>query len=1245
MKNKRVLTVFLTTALVFTSVPIPAMAENSTPAQEEYSFSAEEKAAAHQLADQITVNTYQPQAVIDEVDDKLPTESEYKLGEIDTGFRAPSPKQYLDEKIVSQEVPSSYDLRDHNLVTPVKDQGRYGTCWAFAATASLESSLIKAYPNHYTKDTTDLSEMGVAYSGTHVSKTSNDLCDFLLTLDGRSIVDNRLRRKLYGDMQYGGLQDLPDIGYLDGGGSSFMPIFGTCRNWGILEDDADIRYPLQDRPGHRDLARTQTENVRNVVEDKSSQEAILDECQYVPMEDAQLVKQMLMSNGCAAVSFYVDSDNACFSTKPDPDDPDETITDLANYCCIGETSANHAVTLIGWDDDYPASNFNGIDRPQKNGAWILKNSWGTFSDWDGYFYISYEDTSLMSNDARFFKASWDSTEAYHYSHFDIADGKTLSLRNDSYTQANIYRVPSNHQKEERITRVGFFSSGADTDYTISIYKNPEMEKGYVKNPKTGKLIGYKEGKEACFGYFTIPIECSETLSAGDVVSTVISQKTGEGQSYLMSEYGCKEDPYSYAWVTTALNGERVVSTLNGEYFGERCIEGSIKQGESYLSADGNTFSDYVNVIEALGDSYLGNLMVNLDTEETSFKSTDQQIEIREGQSVNASAYVDLGDYMGAVSYNSSAPDVATVDDDGDILAVKKGDTVISVITENGTLTLQVKVCRNLSSSSITVKPIPTQQYIGDEIVPDVEIMDGTYRLVEDVDYTLRGMDNKDIGTEAKVVITGEGYYDGTLTESFTIVDTSKWELYLDDGYSYLYSGEAIEPSLSVYEGDNKVPESDYEVTYRNNLNAGYGAVMVKDKDGICQSVWFEIEPRNLTYLSCNRISDRSFGSASPSVNEIQIFYNGQPLTANRDFSYSYRNVGAVGGVHGVDSDPMIVVTGQGNFKGVKKLRFNIYASRSEGDTSLAEAKVKNVKDRVYTGDVITQLPTVTYKGDTLEEGKDYYITYENQEGVEEHTNVGKITMIIHGIGDYKETVKKTFSIKPRSLKSAGISIQLDQYQYEYTGSKIIPNVSVFDSENVPLEEGEDYLTPTVSGKGKAGTATVTVKAKKGGNYTGSKKLKFRILKAGQKEIKLKDTLNDYYYSGTAIKPKIKELVSENGVVLPIGREYKISFQDNKEVGTAVVMITGKGKNKGIVGYTTFEIVPQAASNLDYSVRSVTMFGRVLYVKAVVKNGKKKLKEGTDYFVNYYDGDEEGTGKAYLTFQGNYTGTKKLTFSY
>ena len=52
--------------------------------------------------------------------------------------------------------------------------------------------------------------------------------------------------------------------------------------------------------------------------------------------------------------------------------------------------ANHAICVVGWDDNYSKDNFNS--KPAGDGAFLIKNSWGSTQS---YFYISYYDTVLF----------------------------------------------------------------------------------------------------------------------------------------------------------------------------------------------------------------------------------------------------------------------------------------------------------------------------------------------------------------------------------------------------------------------------------------------------------------------------------------------------------------------------------------------------------------------------------------------------------------------------------------------------------------------------------------------------------------------------------------------------------------------------------------------------------------------------------------------------------------------------------
>lgn len=63
----------------------------------------------------------------------------------------------------ADEPPASFDLRDRGVVTPVKNQGVWSTCWGFAAVAASETSLLSDLNTTYERAGLDLSERQLAY--------------------------------------------------------------------------------------------------------------------------------------------------------------------------------------------------------------------------------------------------------------------------------------------------------------------------------------------------------------------------------------------------------------------------------------------------------------------------------------------------------------------------------------------------------------------------------------------------------------------------------------------------------------------------------------------------------------------------------------------------------------------------------------------------------------------------------------------------------------------------------------------------------------------------------------------------------------------------------------------------------------------------------------------------------------------------------------------------------------------------
>ena len=65
------------------------------------------------------------------------------------------------------------------------------------------------------------------------------------------------------------------------------------------------------------------------------------------------------------------------------------------YCNNNNYTANHAVTIVGWDDTYKKENFSSLyGKPSHDGAYLVLNSWGSSWGAAGYYYVSYDDAII-----------------------------------------------------------------------------------------------------------------------------------------------------------------------------------------------------------------------------------------------------------------------------------------------------------------------------------------------------------------------------------------------------------------------------------------------------------------------------------------------------------------------------------------------------------------------------------------------------------------------------------------------------------------------------------------------------------------------------------------------------------------------------------------------------------------------------------------------------------------------------------
>jgi hypothetical protein len=191
----------------------------------------------------------------------------------------------------------------------------------------------------------------------------------------------------------------------------------------------------------------------------------------------------------------------------------------------GDYSGGHAVTIIGWNDNYAKTNFK--TAPAGNGAWLVKNSWGTGWGNAGYFWVSYYDkwftSAIVSDSARetaVFRSEGPTNYNRIYSYdrrgwVDNFDITSVPLTAKTGSMANRYTAVA----AGTIKAVGFYTTEKNATVTVKIYKNPTS----ILNPESGTLVSTKGPvKLPYMGYNTVVLTTQPSVVRGDVFVAVVT---------------------------------------------------------------------------------------------------------------------------------------------------------------------------------------------------------------------------------------------------------------------------------------------------------------------------------------------------------------------------------------------------------------------------------------------------------------------------------------------------------------------------------------------------------------------------------------------------------------------------------------------------------------------------------------------------------------------------------------------------
>lgn len=467
-------------------------------------------------------------------------------------------------------------------------------------------------------------------------------------------------------------------------------------------------------------------------------------------------------------------------------------------------------------------------------------------------------------------------------------------------------------------------------------------------------------------------------------------------------------------------------------------------------------------------------------------------------------------------------------------------------TEPGTATLKVTGKGNYSGSvsktfKITARAIndvevtvPDTVFTGEQVRPDVVVSYGSYQFISDSDYTLSFKDNINIGT-ASVVVTGKNHLSGSRTVTFPIekADISNTEIAVKNA---TFTGSAIKSGVDVRLGNVTLKEgTHYTLSYKNNVNAGTAQVTISGKGSLEGAV---TKSFTIAKADISKASISASGTYAPDGVKIGINAKFGNYTL-KSSDYSFTAPTAAG-------EQTLTISGNGNFSGKTTVKCNV-----------AKADIANAKSSLsLSTDGKGYTVTVIYDGVLLTQNKDYKVAV-----TESGTGV---SAVITGIGNYGGTATISgISNELEAFENAVVTIG----KVTYNGTAQLPSVTV-KIGSVTLKSGTDYILSAYDNT-NAGTATAVITGK--GKYAGAeKKTQFTIAPAAISSASI--SCEDQIYTGQGVTAQ--PVVTFNGKTLALGVDYYISGYSNiVNVGTATVTVKGKGNFTG-TAKGTFRIVKQ-----------------------------------------------------------------------
>ncbi len=499
--------------------------------------------------------------------------------------------------------PAGIPASDESLITSVKSQNPWGSCWAFASIAASETSILAKQRDQGQEakaNSIDLSELALAwwaYSTVPESYAGAAQAGegFYTTADKNSLVDAGGYPEFASALFAAGVgptteDDVPYLPLSARNGqtdkisyvckvyySNQAPVTRCLTDSMISEIEKEqnvtkvdkLYYSSRYETGEDDEGRHLTAyDDWSVPESKYADQAYelsesfllgdmvtKDESgnyQSTNQDTIKAVKEQLVNGRAVTTGFSADT------SQPGQEAQAKYInmSTWAHYT-YEDAQVTHAVTIVGWDDNYSKENFLDGKQPPADGAWLVKNSWGSetentgadengidqnLGDWGitdedgkhtGYFWLSYYDHTISMLEAFDFDINHTLTNTIESQYDYMQYVKMLGLDSETeVSSANVFTA----DQDIRLRSVTCQTVKPNTHLAFDVYlldDDAVNESGVVTNPTKGTKVSltesghtYETDYETAGYHRYLPDEDSWiAMRSGQKYSVVVTQYT------------------------------------------------------------------------------------------------------------------------------------------------------------------------------------------------------------------------------------------------------------------------------------------------------------------------------------------------------------------------------------------------------------------------------------------------------------------------------------------------------------------------------------------------------------------------------------------------------------------------------------------------------------------------------------------------------------------------------------------------